>query len=498
MIRLGASLLTAFFIFHALPLLRAADPLNIVYSPPRLHLHEGKETGKDLSRPFIEAAKKATPCVVFIQAEGIAVPNQSPFDFFNDDFFNRFFGISPNKRRAPQTQTSRGSGFLVSSSGHILTNYHVVRGAKKITVLMQKGGKREVVASLVGGDERADVAMIKIAGDEAESFPYLEMGDSDNVEVGEWVLAIGNPFQLEATVTSGIISAKGRQNLQITDWEDFLQTDAPINPGNSGGPLIDLDGRVIGMNTAIVSSSGGYMGIGFAIPSNMLKNIKEQLMEGGTVARGFLGVSLQPVDFELAKVFKLKQTEGALVVAVSEGSPAAEAGLKLGDLITHIDGHQVESPATLRSRMMLLKPKTRVILKVIRQTKTLSIPVVLGSYDHRGVYSSSATASHSVGITIDNLTPENIRNFELEPKDKGVVVVDVQPNSPADQVGISRGSVIMAVNHREIANVQDFDEALESEPDKHVLMLVKQGAEVRFVVLAVPREDDRRSKRREG
>ncbi|MCB1082978.1 MAG: trypsin-like peptidase domain-containing protein, partial [Simkania sp.] len=222
-------------------------------------------TGKQFSRPFIDAAKKATPSVVYIQAEGVSDGGQDPFEFFNDDFFNKFFGAPPNRRRAPQPQLSQGSGFIVSPNGYILTNYHVVRGAQRITVLLHNGMKREVSATFVGGDDRTDVAMIKIDEQIEGEFPYLELGNSDAVEVGEWVLAIGNPFQLEATVTAGIISAKGRQNLQITDLEDFLQTDAAINPGNSGGPLVDLDGNVIGMNTAIVSRSGGYMGIGFAI-----------------------------------------------------------------------------------------------------------------------------------------------------------------------------------------------------------------------------------------
>jgi len=440
----------------------------------------GQGTGKEFSRPFIDAAKAATPCVVYIQAEGVSEYGQDQFDFFNDDFFNRFFGAPPNRRRAPQPQVSQGSGFIVSPTGHILTNLHVVKGAKKITVLLHNGEQREVSASFIGGDERTDVAMIKIDEVIDNKFPHLELGNSDDVEVGEWVLAVGNPFQLEATVTAGIISAKGRQNLQITDLEDFLQTDAPINPGNSGGPLIDLDGNVVGMNTAIVSRSGGYMGIGFAIPSNMLKNIKEQLIEKGSVSRGFLGVSLQPIDRDLAEAFNLKQAEGALIVDVVEGSPAAEAGLKQGDIITHVNGHEVKTPSTLRNEVMLLKPNTKVMLTINRNGKILSIPVVLGTYG-QSTYSSSETASQLLGITVDNITKDNINTYGLQPHEKGVIIVEVHRNSAAEQLGLKPGFIVMAVNHKEVKNVKDFNDALQdANPNKPILMLVKHGSMVRF------------------
>lgn len=440
-------------------------------------------TGKQFSRPFIEAAKKATPSVVYIQAEGVNDGQQDPFEFFNDDFFNKFFGAPPNRRRAPQTQVSQGSGFIVSPNGHILTNYHVVRGAQRLTVLLHNGMKREVSATFIGGDDRTDVAMIKLDEEHDGGFPYLELGNSDEVEVGEWVLAVGNPFQLEATVTAGIISAKGRQNLQITDLEDFLQTDAPINPGNSGGPLIDLDGNVIGMNTAIVSRSGGYMGIGFAIPSNMLKNIKEQLIEKGSVSRGFLGVSLQPIDRDLAEAFNLKKAEGALVVDVVEGSAADKAGLRQGDIITHVNGNEVKSPSNLRNDLMLLKPNTKVMLTVNRNGQILSIPVVLGTYGE-STYSSSTTASQVLGLTVDNLTQDHIKSYGLQPADKGVIIMDVHTGSPAARIGLKPGMIVMAVNHKEVNNVKDFNEAIENiGPNQRVLLLVKNGSMVRFYSL---------------
>ncbi|WP_420422364.1 Do family serine endopeptidase [Simkania sp.] len=440
-------------------------------------------TGKQFSRPFIEAAKKSTPSVVYIQAEGVSDGQQDPFEFFNDDFFNKFFGAPPSRRRAPQPQVSQGSGFIVSPDGYILTNYHVVRGAQKITVLLHNGVKREVSATFIGGDDRTDVAMIKLDDEIDGGFPYLELGNSDDVEVGEWVLAVGNPFQLEATVTAGIISAKGRQNLQITDLEDFLQTDAPINPGNSGGPLIDLDGNVIGMNTAIVSRSGGYMGIGFAIPSNMLKNIKEQLIEKGSVSRGFLGVSLQPIDRDLAEAFNLKKAEGALVVDVVDGSAADKAGLRQGDIITHVNGNEVKNPANLRNDLMLLKPNTKVMLTVNRNGQILSIPVILGTYGE-STYSSSTTSSKTLGLTVDNLTKEHIQSYGLQASEKGVLIMDVHHNSPAARIGLKPGMIVMAVNHKEVNNVKDFNEAVEGiGPNQRILLLVKQGSMVRFYSL---------------
>lgn len=447
------------------------------YQSNRYGANQGK--GKAFSQPFIDTAKQTTPAVVFIEAEGVQDYGQDPFEFFNDDFFNRFFGAPP-RRRQQQQQISQGSGFIVSSEGYIVTNFHVVRGAKKITVVLHDGIQKEVPASFVGGDDRTDVAIIKLTEPLSGGYPYLEFGNSDEVEVGEWVLAIGSPFHLEATVTAGIISAKGRQNLQITDIEDFLQTDAAINPGNSGGPLIDLDGRVIGMNTAIVSRSGGYMGIGFAIPSNMLKNIKDQIIDRGSVSRGYLGVSLQPIDKDLAESFKLNAPEGALVVDVIEGSPAADAGLKQGDIILQMDGHPIKSPSTLRNMIMLLNPNTKVMLTINRSGKILKIPVMLGTQGQSS-YMSSKSAPNLLGVTVDNLTSENIQTYKLQNDDKGVIIIDVQAGTPAANAGLKKGFLVVAVNHQKVQSVKDFDDALkDSKQNDRVLILVRQGSMMRF------------------
>ncbi|MEM8727500.1 MAG: DegQ family serine endoprotease [Chlamydiota bacterium] len=436
--------------------------------------------GKAFSRPFIDLAESCTPAVVFIRAEGGTERSYDPNDMFNDDFFRYFFG---GPRRSPKPQLSQGSGFIVSKEGHIMTNLHVVRGAKKLTVHLQDGSNRQVPATYVGGDPRTDIAVIKIDDSYGNHFPYLELGDSDNLEVGEWVVAIGNPFSLEASVSAGIISAKGRQGLQITDYEDFIQTDAAINPGNSGGPLIDLDRKVVGMNTAIVSQSGGYMGIGFAIPSNILINIKNQLVENGVVTRGFLGVSLQPIDPDLAEAFSSDSTQGALIVDVITGSPAEKGGLKQGDIVVKMNGYTIKSPGQLRNDVVLLPPGTKVELTVNRSGKMINISVTLGEFGANTLVSST-TSSRYLGFSVDNLTNENIQLFGFSQDDKGVVIVSVEQGTPADSVGIKPGFLIMAVNHQKVTNVTEFNDALKNvKSGQRILLLVRQVDVMKFYTL---------------
>ncbi len=441
-----------------------------------------KETpGKAFSKPFIDLAKSCTPAVVFIRAEGSMERGYDPNSMFNDEFFFHFFG-GP-RQRSSQPQVSQGSGFIISKEGHIMTNLHVVRGAKKLTVFLQDGSNRQVAATYVGGDSHTDIAVIKLDDSYGNNYPYLELGDSNNLEVGEWVVAIGNPFSLEASVSAGIISAKGRQGLQITDYEDFIQTDAAINPGNSGGPLIDLDKKVVGMNTAIVSQSGGYMGIGFAIPSNILQNIKNQLVENGVVTRGFLGVSLQPIDPDLAEAFGTSTTHGALIADVVEGSPAEKSGLKQGDIVTKMNGNPIKNPGQLRNDVVLLPPGTKVELTINRNGKLMNIPVTLGEYG-ANTLTSSTTVSRHLGFSVDNLTNENIQRFKFNQEDKGVVVVSLEPNSPADKAGIKPGFLIMAVNHQKVTAVTEFNDALQNvKSGQRVLLLVRQGQVMKFYTL---------------
>ncbi len=436
--------------------------------------------GKAFSRPFIDLSKSCTPAVVFIRAEGGSEKGYDPNNMFNDDFFNHFFG---RPRRSPGPQISQGSGFIISKDGYIMTNLHVVRGAKKLTVHLQDDSNRQIAATSIGGDSHTDIAIIKLDDSYGNNYPYLEFGNSDDLEVGEWVVAIGNPFSLEASVSAGIISAKGRQGLQISDYEDFIQTDAAINPGNSGGPLIDLDKKVIGMNTAIVSQSGGYMGIGFAIPSNILQNIKDQLVNNGVVTRGFLGVSLQPIDPDLAEAFGTKSTQGALIVDVVEGSPAEKAGLKQGDIVTKMNGNPIKNPGQLRNDIILLPPQTKVDLTINRNGKMMNIPVALGEFG-ANTLTSSTTASRHLGISVDNLTNENIKRFKFNQDDKGIVIVSVEPNSPADNVGIKSGFLVMAVNHQKVTTVTEFNDALNNvKSGQRILLLVRQGQVIKFYTL---------------
>ena len=433
--------------------------------------------GKTFSSPFIDVAESCIPGVVFIRSEGGTERGYDPNDLFSDDFFRHFFG---GPRRPARPQISQGSGFLVSKDGHIMTNYHVVRGAKKITVHLHDGTDRQVSATYIGGDPRTDIAVIQINDSQGQDFPYLELGNSDQLKVGEWVVAIGNPFSLEASVSAGVISAKGRQDLQITTYEDFLQTDCAINPGNSGGPLIDLDKKVIGMNTAILTESGYNVGIGFAIPSNILINIKNQLVQNGIVTRGFLGVSLQPIDHDLAEAFQVESTQGALIVDVVEGSPADKAGIKQGDIILQMNGSAVKNIGQLRNDIVLLPPGTKIKLTINRNGKTLHFSVTLG-HSGSNTLVSSVTMSRQLGLSVDNLTLENIQQYRLNQEEKGVVIVAVEPDSPADICGITPGSLIIAVDHKKVTTVTEFNDAIKTiKSGDRILLLVRQKGMMKF------------------
>lgn len=440
---------------------------------------------KSLSKAFTKVAKKATPSVVHIRVESTPEDiGSDPNGFFNDEFFRRFFEMPNQPQRQPQPQLSQGSGFIITSDGYVMTNYHVVASAKKITVVIEDETNQEYSATMVGGDPQTDIAIIKLDNPQHKVFPFLSLGDSDNVEICEFVIAIGNPFQLEASVTVGVISAKGRQNLKITELEDFIQTDAAINPGNSGGPLLNLDGEVIGINTAIVSRSGGYMGIGFAIPSNMAKIVSKQLIDTGSVTRGFLGVSLQPIDKDLAEALGLDKPEGALVADVVTDSPAAKAGVMQGDIILEINGIAVKGPASLKNDVMLNQPGSEVSLKINRKGKIVMVKVTLGSYNKNTLAASEN--SQLLGINVQNITPETIKAFRLNPNEEGVVITDVKRGSLGGKIGLKPGFVIVSLNHKKVTNVESFNEALGSiEKGKKILMLVKASDTARFFSLTI-------------
>jgi serine protease Do len=436
-------------------------------------------------KAFTNVAKKATPAVVFIKVEigadndelGMQPPG-GPNSPFNDDMFQKFFGMRPQQ---PQPQIGQGSGFIVSTDGYVMTNAHVVKGADKIEVTLNDGEVK--TATVVGSDPQTDLAIIKIDKVDGKEFPFLKLGDSDELEVGEWVLAIGSPFQLQASVTAGIVSAKGRQGLNISALEDFIQTDAAINPGNSGGPLLDLNSDVIGINTAIVSRSGGYMGIGFAIPSNMAQNVMDQIIKKGSVTRGYMGIVLQPVDKELAAGFNLPKAEGVLISSVEKGSPAEKAGLLQGDIILEYNGKPIKSLQSFRYDTSMMNPGSTVNLKVYRKGKMLTVNVTLGS---AGEASSPAVISQKLGIEVENMNPDLARQLGYTGTEEGVVITKVKPGSPAAMAGIRPGFLIQAVNHKKVSNTGDYETALnEGSQNKRVLLLIRHGKMTKFYSIRI-------------
>jgi serine protease Do len=460
----------------------------------------GIESLRKTSKAFASVASKVSPAVVFIQVEssapqGPGMGQPAPFgprSPFDDDMLRRFFGDAlPGRPRGqmPQRQpraVGQGSGFvfapgdgLPAGKTYILTNSHVVENADKITVKLQDG--REYVAEIKGTDPKSDVAVIEI---EAEGLPSLAIGDSSKLEVGEWVVAIGNPFGLSHTLTAGVVSAKGRTSLGINDYEDFIQTDAAINPGNSGGPLVNLDGEVIGINTAIFSRSGGYMGVGFAIPSSLAYGIAKQLIAEGEVTRGYLGIVIQPVTPELAESFGLEDATGILVAQVSEGSPAAKAGLEPGDVIVGFEGESVTDLGPFRNRVAQTPPGKRANLTVVRQGKRRQLAIEIGVLDDaQRVAEAPSTGADELGLTVQPITPALAERFGVA-AGKGVVVSNVEPGSIAAEAGITVGSIILEAGRNAIGSTSDFKRALDAaDKDKRLLLLVANGRGAQYVVL---------------
>ncbi len=381
----------------------------------------------------------------------------------------------------------QGSGFvfkidkgMLSDTSYILTNNHVVEGADKIRVTFQDG--RELEAKITGADPKSDIAILEIEDSEHLALP---MGNSANLEVGEWVVAVGNPFGLSHTLTVGVVSAKGRSGLGINDYEDFIQTDAAINPGNSGGPLLNLDGEVVGINTAIFSRSGGYMGVGFAIPVNLAKNIADQLIDSGEVTRGYLGIVIQNMTPELAESFDIDEKKGILVAQVSEDSPAEKAGLKVGDLIVRYQGEKITEVADFRNRVALTPPGTASNLTVIRNGKRKVINVNIGTLEDGQVAASASTGTaDELGLTVQTLTADLARQFDAK-AGQGVVVTEVKPGSVAAMAGIRNGTVILQVNKMDVNSIADFQRAVKKRSgDKRVLLLVSDRGMSRYVVLS--------------
>jgi serine protease Do len=376
-------------------------------------------------------------------------------------------------------QVGQGTGFLISDDGYIMSNHHVVGDADRITVRLKDG--REFEAKRIGTDPKSEVAIIKI---DAKGLPFLKFGDSDALEIGEWIVAVGNPFGLSETVTAGIVSAKGRSGIGIADYESFIQTDAAINPGNSGGPLLNLDGDVVGVNTAIYSRDGGYAGIGFAIPANMAGQIKDQLMKSGKVSRGYLGIMIQDLTPDLKESFGAGNRDGILVSDVTRDSPAENGGLKQGDIITMLDGHEVQDVGSFRNQIASAGPDKKVELDIVRDRKTQTLKVTTGSLpDNSSSGPANAEPAQSLGMAVQDLTPEIAERLGYG-DEQGALVSDVEQGGAAWRVGIVEGALITSVNRERITNARDFKKAVAAASDSGTLLLrVRDREGTRFVAL---------------
>jgi len=447
-------------------------------------------TLKQTAKAFTNVGKKAIPAAVFIKSQFTTVANnhnpsiedyENPFDYFNDEFFRHFFNSPKGMHQQQQApQMAGGSGCIVSKDGYILTNCHVVKDATKITVVLNNGEEHD--AKVIGIDPRTDLAVLKI---ETTDMPFLTFANSDELEVGEWAIAIGSPFALQATLTVGVISAKGRQDLRITDLGDFIQTDAAINPGNSGGPLLNIDGQVVGINTAIVSQSGGYMGIGFAIPSNMAKYVMNQIISNGSVKRGCLGVQIQEVDKQLAETLNLKKAEGLLITDIIKNSAAEKAGLKQGDIIIEYNGLAVKNAQNFKNEIALNDPSKPVDLKIIRNGKTMMIKATLEATPEETISAETSTLGIELG-ELKDIQNDILKKYGYGSDTEGIMITKVKRGSIGDQAGLKPGMLILQVNQRNIKTKLDFQEALTNSKDKkHLLLLVKYQNYSRFISIKI-------------
>ncbi len=429
-----------------------------------------KETVEILSKigqATAEIVDAVKPAVVNISTTR-TIKTQGGFDpFFDDPFFRRFFG---ERFKAPKERKSSGlgSGVIVESNGYILTANHVVQGSEEIKVTLSD--KREFKGKIVGTDAMSDIAVIKI---EAKDLPVVKMGDSSKLRVGETVLAIGSPYGLSQTVTMGIVSAVGRANVGIADYEDFIQTDAAINPGNSGGALVNVRGELVGINTAIFSTSGGYQGIGFAVPTSMAKAVMESLISKGKVIRGWIGVAIQNLTPELAKQFNLSEEKGVLIGDVVEDGPADKAGLQRGDVIIEFDGKKIEDPNQLRNKVAVTEPGQEIEVKIIRDGTSIMKKIIIGELPSeihkpaKGEYDNSLS-----GVSVQNITPELIERLGLPSKIYGVIVEDIDEESQAFGI-LKEGDIILEINKQRITNIKDYDKVVSKiKPGSEILLLI--------------------------
>ncbi len=496
---IGGGLIAAFAVANH----SSSNPVSVVARAD----NNSTQKVSQLSNSFADIIEKASPAVVKISMTRIikASEQQQNNPFMSDPFFRQFFG-GGNGRMRPQDQRERGlgSGIIVSPSGYILTNNHVVEKANKLEITLSDG--RDFSGKVVGTDPQTDVAVVKINADNLPSMPFA---NSDSARVGDLCFAIGNPFGQDHTVTMGIVSAKNRNLEMGTHIQNFIQTDASINPGNSGGALINAKGELIGMNTMILTggggggfgeSEGGNVGIGFAVPSNLAKQVMDQIEKNGKVSRGYLGAELQTVSRDLAPHLGLKSPEGAIIANVTPGGPGAKAGLKSGDVVTAIDGKAVQGSDDLTMDVISHTPGSTVALDVVRDGKPMKIDVTLGTrptgvdWDQNGQNSNNNNGSNDQengnsgnvsarGITVETLTPDLAQQVNAEAGTKGVVVDSVDQSSPAADAGISRGVVIVAVDRKPVTNSADFKRYMNEANGKSVMLTIRQNGANFFIVV---------------
>ena len=459
----------------------AAEPA----APPAPLVVDGVRTS------YADVVEKTSPAVVRIEAESKSKrseqqPQINPFG--DDDFFR----MPSPRQQQPRIERGLGSGVIVSADGTILTNAHVIDGAEKITVLLNNNKTFE--AKLVGADKPSDLAVLKI---EAQNMPFLTLGNSDTVRIGDIVLAIGNPLGIGQTVTAGIISAKGRRTgLSDGSFEDFLQTDAPINRGNSGGALVNLAGELIGINSQILSGgpSGGNIGIGFSIPSNMARSVLEQLLRDGRVRRGMLGIGIQNLDQDTAQALGLKDTSGVLVSDVKKGSAAEKAGFKRTDVITAINGEKIEDSNILRNKVAGTLPGTELKITVLRDGNPVELNATLDEFEQPGGKGDdesgdtggnpdSQSGTGKLGLTLQPLTPQIAKQFGIEDGTEGMLVTGIDPSGAAAEAGIARGDVLLEINRRSVNSMGDVQSALESAAGKPVLLLLSRRGQTIYLTV---------------
>lgn len=443
------------------------------FHPPAYIPHvPGSVTGE--STAFSDIVKAVGPTVVYISTTKTIRRDVSPFSHSFDPFEDFFEQFRPKKWK----ERSLGSGVIVSSDGYIITNYHVVEKADEIKVTLYD--KQDYKGKIIGSDPKTDIALIKIF---AKDLPAVKWGNSDNLQVGEFVLAFGNPYGFSHTVTMGIVSAVGRANVGIADYEDLIQTDAAINPGNSGGPLVNIKGELIGINTAIFSRTGGYQGIGFAVPSNMAESVMKQLVKVGKVTRGWLGVTIQSITPDLAKEFGLKNGKGAVVNDILKGSPAEKAGLKRGDVILEVDGKTVNDAESLRNIVAQREIGSQITIKIIREGKPISLtakvselPVEMQETSIEKSEKEMDEENVFAGFTVIALSQEITKQLGLSRDEKGVVIIKVEPDSPAEEAGLKKGDVIQEINKRTVTNLRDFNNIISriKEGDS-ILLFINRG-----------------------